>query len=108
MLVESCQSSGKWLRYIFGDALDVRPEERAAFLDEACSDAPELRERVETLLHEHDSMGGFLEPPLFAQPGLNISRTSATGPPAGLMLWAIRKYGAAWFWRYGNGVSGTR
>ncbi|HEY1601111.1 MAG TPA: protein kinase, partial [Pirellulales bacterium] len=37
------------------------PAERAAYLDEACRDAPQLRRSVERLLEAHAKAGGFLE-----------------------------------------------
>ncbi len=39
------------------------PEERAAFLSEACGADEGLRRRVETLLDKHEEAGGFLGPP---------------------------------------------
>ncbi|MFL5246097.1 MAG: protein kinase domain-containing protein [Gemmataceae bacterium] len=39
------------------------PEERAAFLDAACKDDPEVRRRVERLLEAHPKAGSFLEGP---------------------------------------------
>ena len=35
---------------LFGEALELPPESRATFLDQACRDAPELRRQVEQLL----------------------------------------------------------
>jgi len=50
---------------LFGEALDLPREERAAFLDEVCRDVPELRRAVESLLAENDRLSGFLsESPL--------------------------------------------
>jgi dipeptidyl aminopeptidase/acylaminoacyl peptidase len=49
---------------LFGEALDLQPARRAAFLDEACLGAPELRRLVEELLHESERMGSFLAQPL--------------------------------------------
>jgi eukaryotic-like serine/threonine-protein kinase len=45
---------------LFEEALDLRPEEREAFLDGACDGQPELRNRVEALLKENDRLQGFL------------------------------------------------
>ena len=58
---------------LFGEALDLQPERRAAFLDQACRGAPELRRLVEELLHENQRMGSFLAQPLL---------TPETAPPA--------------------------
>ena len=45
---------------LFAEALEKSPEERAAFLDLACAEDIELRERVEQLLKVHDEPGSFL------------------------------------------------
>src|SRR5947209_313735 len=46
---------------IFLEALQKpSPDERAAFLDQACGGNPELRRSVELLLRAHDRAGGFL------------------------------------------------
>jgi hypothetical protein len=45
------------------------PEERAAYLDEACAGDAELRRRVESLLRAHADAGSFLEKPP-AAPGI--------------------------------------
>ena len=48
---------------VFGTALEKQdPRERAAFLDQACADNPELRRNVESLLCAYEA-GGFLESP---------------------------------------------
>jgi len=50
---------------LFGEALELCPEERAAFLDGACDGQPELRVKVEALLKANDRLQGFLsDPPL--------------------------------------------
>ncbi len=40
------------------------PEERRAFLDEACGDRAELRQQVEALLRAYDDAGSFLDKPI--------------------------------------------
>lgn len=50
---------------LFGEALDYCPEERRAFLDRACANAPELRRLVEELLLEEERAGSFLCRPIF-------------------------------------------
>ena len=54
---------------LFGEALDLPPERRSTFLDEACRGAPELRRLVEELLRENERMGSFLAQPLFTTDG---------------------------------------
>jgi eukaryotic-like serine/threonine-protein kinase len=45
---------------VFGEALDLCPEERPAFLYRACDGQPDLRSMVEALLEENDRIEGFL------------------------------------------------
>jgi serine/threonine protein kinase/tetratricopeptide (TPR) repeat protein len=46
---------------IFSAAIELPASDRAAYLDQACQGDPELRNRVEALLREHDELGDFLE-----------------------------------------------
>jgi serine/threonine protein kinase/Flp pilus assembly protein TadD len=48
---------------LFHSALDRAPEERAAFLDEACGGDESLRKQVEALLAAHEEAGSFIESP---------------------------------------------
>ncbi|WP_245632424.1 protein kinase domain-containing protein [Edaphobacter aggregans] len=50
---------------MFGDALDMAPEARRAFLDAACQNEPELKHLVEQLLMEDERAGSFLKKPPF-------------------------------------------
>ena len=49
---------------LFGVVLDLPPEQRPAFLDQACSNAPELRRLVDDLLADHGRLGSFLGHPV--------------------------------------------
>ncbi len=50
------------VKSIFGRALDLHtPEERAAYLDQACGDDPRLRAEVESLLDVQPGAAGFFE-----------------------------------------------
>jgi eukaryotic-like serine/threonine-protein kinase len=62
---------------LFEVALDMPPEKRAAFLNQACHDAPELRQIVEELLLENDRAGSFMAEPLVTPQG--GSKSSAGG-----------------------------
>ena len=55
----------KSVEHLFEQALALKPDERTAFLDEACSTSPALREMVERLLEEDARAGSFLKAPLF-------------------------------------------
>src|SRR5262245_36011589 len=49
---------------IFNAAVNLAPDERAAFLDRACGANRELRDEVESLLQAHDAPDSFLREPL--------------------------------------------
>jgi serine/threonine protein kinase/dienelactone hydrolase len=51
---------------LFGEALELQPERRAAFLDQACRGAPELRRLVEKLLQDNQLAGSFLAEPILS------------------------------------------
>src|SRR5690348_16402151 len=49
------------VKTIFDEAVEIdSPGERAAYLDQACADAPELRQKVETLLKAFADAGSLL------------------------------------------------
>jgi Tol biopolymer transport system component/predicted Ser/Thr protein kinase len=52
---------------LFGEALDLPREERAAFLAESCRNAPAVKKLVEALLAENDRLSGFLCDPPYQQ-----------------------------------------
>jgi eukaryotic-like serine/threonine-protein kinase len=54
---------------LFEEALSLRPERRSAFLDQACREAPALRQQVEELLRENERLGSFLAEPLLSPSG---------------------------------------
>jgi WD40 repeat protein/tetratricopeptide (TPR) repeat protein len=51
-------------REVFEAALELPPENRAAFLEAACGGDAALRRRLEELLQKHDQAGSFLEEPI--------------------------------------------
>jgi hypothetical protein len=61
---------------LFGEALELPPERRSAFLDQACRGAPELRRLVERLLEQDQQAGSFLANPAFTPDG-NAAPTAA-------------------------------
>jgi eukaryotic-like serine/threonine-protein kinase len=55
--------------FIFTEAINIRPPDRAAYLDIMCGNDVNLRRKVEALLKAHDRVGDFLEePPIGTQP----------------------------------------
>jgi formylglycine-generating enzyme required for sulfatase activity/predicted Ser/Thr protein kinase len=62
---------------LFGEALDLPREQRAAFLDRiSAGQQPALRRRVEKLLDENDRLSGFLSVPVVRK----AEATAAAGP----------------------------
>jgi hypothetical protein len=55
-------------RDVCDPALELPPEDSAAYLDGVCGGDAALRQRLEALLRQHDQAGAFLERP--AVPGL--------------------------------------
>lgn len=57
--------AGRWdrVKQVFQDALDRTPDERSAFLREACGADRDLRTEVESLLLAHEEAGTFAERP---------------------------------------------
>jgi len=71
---------------IFGEALDLDPEERRALLDRVCRGQPALRASVEALLEENDRLKGFLSESPLAPPSDTGSGAAARRFPRGTRL----------------------
>jgi Tol biopolymer transport system component/serine/threonine protein kinase len=54
--------------HLYHAALEREPDERAAFLDEACGGDDELRREIESLLKAHDKAGNY-----FAAPAMEVA-----------------------------------
>jgi serine/threonine protein kinase len=52
------------IKEVFGGALECSPDERAAFLDQACRDDRSLRQEVESLIEAHESDSNLWQFPL--------------------------------------------
>jgi serine/threonine protein kinase/Tol biopolymer transport system component len=72
---------GHFAEELFGEALELPPERRSAFLDQACRDAPELRRLVEQLLAKDQEAGSFLAGPAFT-PEATGTLSNANSPVA--------------------------
>ncbi len=70
---------------IFGQVCDLPPDQRAAALDEACRDHPQLRRAVEAML-EQEADGDPLNAPLEFVPGM-MNAFLPTLDSAGLPTW---------------------
>src|SRR3984957_14340257 len=55
----------EFVEQLFESALALKPAERQAFLDQACSHDPELRRTLDELLAEDANAGSLLEHPPF-------------------------------------------
>ena len=64
---------------LFGEALELPPERRTAFLDQACRDAPELRRLVEQLLEQDQQAGSFLASSRIGSNGYDGDANSPAG-----------------------------
>src|SRR3954468_24587840 len=71
---------------LFSAALELDARERAAYLDEACSDNPALRLQVEALLRVHEQAIPFLDVPANAGEESALGGAVRTGSmrPSGL------------------------
>jgi Tol biopolymer transport system component/tRNA A-37 threonylcarbamoyl transferase component Bud32 len=68
---------------LFGEALELPREERAAFLAGACRDTPAIRQLVQALLEENDRLSGFLSDPPYKKAGEFASPVLAPGTRLG-------------------------
>ena len=71
---------------VYLDALDVAPNQREAFLREACAGDDELRREVESLLNAHEDAGTFLQAPAVIVAAAEMKRSGEADPtPASLL-----------------------
>jgi serine/threonine protein kinase len=71
-------------REMFEAALELRAEDRAAYLGGVCEDNAALRQRLDGLLSKHDRAGSFLEEPAVPELAtLDQSITERPGTPIG-------------------------
>ena len=60
---------------LFDAAMDLPPEQRAAYLDQACGDDAALRQRLESLLKASESQCEFLDSPRDPELGQTLQVT---------------------------------
>ncbi len=70
-------SQRELVKELFGAALDLNPEDRAAFLDRECNGNLDLRQEVEALLEANADAGSFLKRPICQLPTADFSDTGA-------------------------------
>ncbi len=68
------------IKQIVGQALEREPGDRAAYLDTACGDHPELRREVESLLAAHADANGLSEHPWTIPPADLAHKSMEIGP----------------------------
>src|SRR5262245_34204912 len=69
---------------IFTEALErTDPQDREAFLVQACQGDSDLRRRIDRLLARHQHTGGFLEKPAVATATIDLPPTEAPGTVIG-------------------------
>src|SRR5215471_8452358 len=73
------------IKAVFDQALEIAsPVKRTAYLDRACADAPDLRQRVEALLRAYEDAGSFMQQPAGLGAGsVNEARTEHPGTVIG-------------------------
>jgi serine/threonine protein kinase len=69
---------GQYAEELFGEALELPPESRSAFLKRVCGDDAQLRSQIEQLLLKDARAGSFLAAPAFTPDGTQT--LSALGP----------------------------
>jgi serine/threonine protein kinase len=86
------------LKELFGAVLELKLEERAAFLDRECNGNAELRKELEALLAAHENAGSFLEHPILEPPTVDSPGTATTviGPYHLLQLIGEGGMGQVW------------
>ena len=71
------------VKEIFGDALEIAPENRLLFLDEVCADDESLRREVESLLASSESDSLFMEEAAIGNVAEMFSSTENNMPISG-------------------------
>ena len=70
---------------LFQSTVERAPEERAAFLDQACRDDEGMRREVESLLTSHARAENFIETPAF-EVAPELVTTDTAGPLVGKLI----------------------
>jgi serine/threonine protein kinase/formylglycine-generating enzyme required for sulfatase activity len=65
------------IQSIYHAALERRPEERSAFLDQACGGDVSLRREIDSLLSSHDEAGSFLNTPATQLAAIDLAAEQA-------------------------------
>ena len=82
---------------LFEKCLQLPREEWESFLESSCPNELELRENVLSLLHSHESTGGFLDMLKETDPGITITELG-TGPDSEALLPKERSSSRRFLW----------
>jgi eukaryotic-like serine/threonine-protein kinase len=94
MGIASKPSSGARERELFLGALEkTDPRERAAFLEAMCGQDHALRQRLEDLLRDRETVGSFLEKPALADARADLTATQVLPGDQGLVASVTEKAG---------------
>jgi eukaryotic-like serine/threonine-protein kinase len=80
------RESWEKVKEIFGRAMEIAPNARAQYLDNACDTDPVLRQEVDELLRSFDDAGEFLEQPAVREVAQEIVGTSSKLEPGQRLL----------------------
>src|SRR2546430_1855076 len=65
------------IKALLESALERKPDERSAFLNEACAGDSSLRNEIESLITSHEQAGGFIASPAFALMAESLTNNGA-------------------------------
>ena len=85
----SAHDSWKRVEALLNEALDIRQEDRSAFLDRSCAGDPQLRREVDSLLASVDKSVGFIERPL--QQVAQLLTEESEGPGSRIQAYELLK-----------------
>src|SRR5580700_9938824 len=85
----SAHDSWKRVEAVLNEALDIKQEDRSAFLDRSCAGDPQLRREVDSLLASVDKSVGFIERPL--QQVAQLLTEESEGPGSRIQAYELLK-----------------
>ena len=77
---------------LFHSALEREPEERTAFLDQACAGDEVLRKEVEALIAANEQAGRFMASPALEIEGRSLAKDQSDSPSGSMIEQTIGHY----------------
>lgn len=74
---DQAYSQWKKLDELLDAVLDLLPEQRSAFIDQACAEDPALRKEIDELLRFNDKESSFVQSPAFQVPEIGTSSVAS-------------------------------